>query len=703
MRRLPGWIADWAMIENRRAVLWLPVALGLGVWTYFALTEEPPALTALSALVPLALLWRGLARRGGWWAYALCLLWLAFALGFGAAVLHTRLIASPMLDAPLVETVEGRIIEISRARSGAPRVLLDRVRIYGHETALTPTHIRLTLLDLVPAEVPAIGQRLRSYARLFPPGGPVEPGGFDFRRRAFFERLGGVGYVRDAAVLDLGAAPAADVLDRLGLALQRLRARVSDALRTALPGAEGAFAAAIVVGDRSAIDERDADALRAANLAHLLAISGLHMGLLTGLVFAAVRVGLAGVPMLALNLPGKKIAAAAALAAGAGYLALSGTTVATQRAFIMVAVALVAVLLDRPALSLRALAVAAVIVLLLRPISLLDAGFQMSFAATTALIAGYEALGPRLRIWSDLPRLPRIVLLFVLGLVFTSILAGLATAPFAAFHFNRTSVWGLAANLAAVPAMGFWIMPMAILAGLGAPFGLEGWALAGMGHGIGWVLGVAHHVASWPGAMAPVAAAPETVLALVSLGGAWLALWRTRVRLAGLGALLLALVLWHHAPPRPAVLIAPDGRLIGVLGPEGRAMDHPRTQSFAAETWLRRDGDLATQAEAALRPGFTRVPGGLSAPLGHGWRLEVRASSRIETADLMRLCQPNVLLVARHGSYIDGPCHYLGRDGLARAGAVAAWVEAEGVRLITTGTAEHRPWSPKPKPRAAPE
>ena len=125
-----------------------------------------------------------------------------------------------------------------------------------------------------------------------PNGEPVEPGAFDFRRRAFFERLGGVGLVRGAVLLVPADAHGGGIRDRLFVWLQRQRDGISRALREALPGRQGAFAAAIVVGDRSGIEEVDAEALRASNLAHLLAISGLHMGILTGLIFALSRFSL---------------------------------------------------------------------------------------------------------------------------------------------------------------------------------------------------------------------------------------------------------------------------------------------------------------------------------------------------------------------------------------------------------------------------
>lgn len=677
--------------ESRRFVLWLPVLMGLGIWIYFALETEPPAWVALTALVPACWLVTGHPRRTGFAALTLAWMLAASSIGFALALVSARLADAPRIAYPLGETVEGRVIEISRSASGAPRLLLDKVIVYGLPVEKTPERVRLTMLDAAREDAPAPGAHIRVYATLLPNGEPVEPGGFDFRRHAFFSGLGGIGLVR-GAILNVPPGEAG-LFDRLFVWLARLRADISDHLRTALPGRQGAFAAAIIVGDRSDIGDADQEALRASNLAHLLAISGLHMGILTGLVFGAVRFGLALVPSVALRFSTKKAAAVAALFAGAGYLALSGATVATQRAFIMVAVMFVAVLLDRPALTLRALALAAVIVLAVRPVSLLEAGFQMSFAATAALVCGFEELRRHQmgRAPKGLPlavRIGRGVVVYVGGLLAASLLAGLATAPIAAFHFNRTAPWSLLANLAAVPIMGFWIAPMACLALLLAPVGLGDEALLLMGVGIEAVLEIAHWIARLPGAVQPVRSAPGYVLGIIMAGGLWLILWRGWWRLAGVAVIAAGLVAWETGPRRPDLLVSPGARLVGLVGPEGRALDHGKAQSFAAENWLHSDGDWATQAEAAARPGLTLGKRRVSAELGHGWRLEVFHGRGPEPAELARLCQPGTLLIARNGGSVAGGCRYYGKAALARSGALAVTMTPSGPQIRATGDDE---------------
>ncbi|MEM1161132.1 MAG: ComEC/Rec2 family competence protein [Pseudomonadota bacterium] len=670
-------------LESRRFVLWLPVFMGVGIAWYFALDVEPSPWWAALGAVPFAIAATGLARRIGWAAVAVN--WAAFAvvLGFGSATWSAHRIAAPVVAYPMGETVEGRVIGLSRSASGSPRMLLDRLIIYGVEPERTPDRVRLTILDPVPEVLPMPGQRIRVYATLIPNGEPVEPGAFDFQRRAFFMGLGGVGLTRGYVTL-MPAGNAAGLWDRGRVLLAQIRDSLSRGLRTALPGRQGAFAAAIIVGDRADIEEVDAEALRASNLAHLLAISGLHMGILTGLVFAIVRLLLAAIPYTADAFSTKKAAAIAALVAGLAYLALSGGTVATQRAFIMVAVAFTAVLLDRPAITLRALAIAATVILLIRPISLLDAGFQMSFAATVALVAGFDATrgmsrGHRKRRPWHLA-IPRTLMMYVGGLLFSSLLAGVATGPIAAYHFNRTAPYGLLSNLLALPVMGFWIAPSACIAAVLAPLGLADPVLRLMGLGIEQILRTAHWVASLPGAVQPVQATESVVLALIAIGGLWLSLWRGPWRLAGPLIVFAGLWIWSHPPPRPDVLLSANARLVGVMSPDGRVLDRDRAQSFAAKTWLRRDGDGAEQAMAAARAGMAREKGRLGADFGDGWRLEVFWGRGIVTEALRPLCREKTLMIVRSADAPDGPCRALGKDELARLGAMA--ISTDGGKLI---------------------
>jgi competence protein ComEC len=689
-----------AALEGARGHLlpFAPVLLGLGIGVYFALPVEPaPHLRMGLTLVSLAL---GALGLFGPMVARLPVMALALVIGGVAlAAWRAQAVAAPVLSGRYYGPIEGRVIGIDRSVSDAVRLTLDRVVLPGRNPARTPERVRVALHGPPPDAEPVPGTRVALTGHLAPPGGPVEPGGFDYRRLAWFERLGAVGYSRNPLIELAPPDPG------WALAVTRLRMRLSAALRDRLPGEAGGFVAAILTGDRSGVGLETTEALRRSNLAHLLAISGLHMGLLVGVVYGALRGGLALVPPLALRLPIRKIAALAALAAAAFYLALSGGNVATQRAFVMAAVMLVAVLADRRALSLRSIAMAALIVLAWRPEALLSAGFQMSFAATVALVAVFALLRdapadalanpaqpPDVRARRRPRRLSK-PLRWARDLVLCSLVAGMATAPIAAAQFHRLAEFGLLANLLSVPLMGALVMPAAVLSAVLWPLGLEGAGLWLMQAGTRWILGVAHWVAGFDGAVRPVAAPPGWVLPVMALGELWLALWPGRTRLAGVGVMAVAALGWNAAP-RPLVLVAEDGAQVGVLTDAGRVLSRARGAGFVARNWLAADGDGADQAGAAARPGFRPIPGGVEMDLGDG--VLIHLFGRAAAEGLSAACRPGatVILAARHTGAPPGPCRLFDEGALARSGALALTgadpaLPASAARVV----AGQRPWT----------
>ncbi len=657
-----------ALVAQRGALFpWVPVALGAGIGGYFCWPVEPSlALQAgigALALVAVGLaLWAGPAVSPLFWALAL--------IGCGEVLAAGRAhwVAAPVLQYRYYGPVEGRVIAIDRSGSDAVRLTLDRVVLRDHARDETPARVRVSLHGDQHWHRPGAGEVVILTGHLSPPSGPAEPGGFDFQRHAWFQRIGGVGYTRTPVLL----------LEPRGSDLPLVAARLalSARVQAVLPGETGAFAAALMTGDRSAIGQEVLRDLRRANLAHLLAISGLHMGLVAGFVFASIRVLLALVPVIGLRVPAKKIAALAALTVAAGYLALSGGNVATERAFVMVAVFLLAVVFDRRALSLRAVAVAAIVVLLLRPESLLSPGFQMSFAATAALVFVFG----RLRdagwiagrgIWRP-----------VLAVCLSSAVAGAATAPFAAAHFNQIAVLGLPANLLTVPLMGVLVMPAAVLAALMMPFGAEAPVLWLMGLGLDWILGVAHVVAARDDAVRMVISPNWIVLPVLAFGALLVILWRGRFNWAGLAPVALALLLWTRTD-RPDLLIAENGALAGVMTDKGRALSKEKGSSFVAEIWLENDGDPAQQPIAA-----TRWPEATPVQALSGKRAAESAG-----------CGPDIWLVSSEVIGKELPCRVFDPAKLRGTGAVAVYFNDDGgkdkgPRIVTARQlAGERPWT----------
>ena len=581
--------------ERDRWALWLPVFFALGIGVYFSLDFEPPIHMTAAAAGLAALLAAHLRRS------ALLPAGLAAAIaaaGLFWAGFQTELAHAPVLERSIGPTeVSGRILRQDRIE-GPFRVVLEDVAVARLPPERTPERLRLRLASLPPGAGP--GARIAVLARLRPLPQPALPGGYDPARRAFFEGTGATGFgLGRARLLEPADTPRIERL-RHGIA-----ARIGGAI--ADPALAG-IAIALTTGLRGDLPKAAHEAIRDAGLAHLLAISGLHLGLVAGLVFAAVRAALALWPGIALRYPVKKWAAAAAIAAAFFYMLLAGATVPTQRAFVMVALALLAVMVDRLEIGMRLVALAAFAVLALQPYALTTASFQLSFAAVTALVAVYERLAASLsEIRARLGRAP----FFLAATLLTTVVATLATAPFAAHHFGRIAAYGLAANLLAVPAAAFWIMPAAILSTLAMPLGLEAWPLAVMAAGIDAVLWTAETVSAWPGAVRRFPPMPAAGAIAAAAGGLWLCLWQTRWRLFGLAGLVAALAILAGAHP-PDLMADGDARLFARHA-EGRLYLSKSRAGFLGRVWKEAAGVVEAGSTAPGSPGLSCDPLGCAA------------------------------------------------------------------------------------------
>ncbi|TNE65893.1 MAG: ComEC family competence protein [Alphaproteobacteria bacterium] len=420
-----------------------------------------------------------------------------------------------------------------------------------------PPRIRLLVRTELPDTLLA-GEHVRLSALLVPPDGPGVPGGYDFARDAYFAGIGAEGYAT-SAIVRLGPYDPGGWRARM----ERLRRDVAAEIQDAIPGQAGAVAVALTVGYRNNLTEDTARTLRQAGLSHLLAISGLHMGLVTAAAFFVLEYMFAAIPALALRWRPKKLAAVGAWGIALGYLVLSGASVATIRAFIMVSVAILAVLLDRRVLSLRSVALAALLILVLWPEAVLSIGFQMSFAATAVLVAVYEVVSRKgwLRIGDRSAGPVGRVGRYVMATALTSLVAQAAVAPFALYHFQSVSVIGIAANVVIVPIVSLLVMPLALLALLLMPFGLMTLVATPLGASLSLVLDLAHYFAAAPMALFRSGAPDDLFLAGITgmlvfallLRGRWFCL-----PAAGVMAVLLFVM-----PARQAdILIDSGGRVV---------------------------------------------------------------------------------------------------------------------------------------------
>ena len=643
--------------------------LGLGIWLRF---DAGPVGVGCGLLIfVLLLVMPGFRLQVTWGA-------LAVIVGVAASEMRLHRVDAPVLSEDWRGEVAGRVRIVDATLSGAPRLTLDHVEMEG--LAQVPHRVRVALVRGGP--VPRVGDHARVRAVLAAPRGPSEPGGFDFSRQAYFDRLGAVGYATGA----VHAQAVPDEALALPLRVDRWRGAIADGLIARIDGPEGGIAAALSVGDRRGIPNEVRDNLRDSGLAHLLAISGLHVGLLGGIVYWVIRLALAIPPRISERFAIRKGAAMAALGAVAVYLVMSGASVATQRAFIMASVALLAIVFDRAAVTMRGLAVAAGIILVLRPESLFEAGFQMSFAAAAALVAGYDATRG---FWRARAMRRGIGARFVTGVMataMTSVLAGFATAPFAAYHFNRLVIWGLPANLLATPLMGLWIMPCIVLAAVLAPVGLEGIALALLGVGIGVVLDVAQGFGGLDGAVSGVVAASPLALLGIVAGGLWVMIWRGGIRLAGGVPVLVGLAFWA-GEQRPDLFIARDAALIAGRAEEGRVwVSRARAEGYTAQTWLRRDGEARPDREAAyLRREWSCTARRCRGWTGDDWRIVFLRKGDIYPRD----CTGKTVVIAPHLSEREGlRCLLLGRKTLNGASSLSLTFPQGAAPVVRTA----RPW-----------
>lgn len=686
-------IAAPFLAERERWLLWLPVFFALGIGIYFALPIEPPIWLGMAGLGFLVLF--AMAGRLAPPTLIPALIGLLLASGFTVAQVRTAMVAAPVL-----QTETGAVDVIGTVKAVEPRkrgvrLLMGRLDIEGLEPRETPDRIRITVANGAPGI--EVGDRVTALAILRPPPAPVSPGAFDFGRYAFFRQIGAVGFVLGHVDLLPGPPQATGI--QANAIVAGVRHSLAEEVRSALTGDKGAVAAALMTGERGAVSSSTMEALRHAGLAHLLAISGLHVGLVAGLVFAVARTLLASLAPIALRWPIKKWAAlASALSAGA-YLVLVGATVPTQRAFLMTLVVLLGVVLDRTAVSMRLVAWAAFIVLVARPETLLSVSFQMSFAATTALVAAYEALresrlGQRMQ-GGTLRR----VLVYVASVALTSVIAAMATAPFAAFHFNRVALYSLCANMVAVPIMAFWVMPWALASYVFACLGAINIGLDPMGRGVAAIIATARTVSAWPGASPLFPTPPMTALLLVVAGALWLCLWRRRWRLFGLAPIAFGLAIASFGP-RPDVLVGREAGLIAVRGEAGDLwLSSKREATFSAEMWLRRAGQRT--AKTFPQVGTTEGVDLSCDPLSCIYRRDKHTVALVRDARaLAEDCAHATLLIATvpvNRSSCPAPLAVIDRFDIWRRGAHTlsisdTWWETRTVRRVRGA----RPWVRQP-------
>lgn len=590
-------VLEW---ERGTAFLLIPVFLAAGIVAYYALPTEP-GLTALAGGGALLSLASFLARTRPALHLSILALFLVVA-GMFFAGLETWRAGTKVLGGEISTSITGRVAVIEHQANGRVRLTLDLLDTARPKLRYAPDRIRVSARS-VPVDLDA-GAIVTGVVKLFPPSGPLRPGSYDFSFESYFDRIGANGFFLSGPVqANTDVAPS--IRDRFDAEVENARTALAQHIRARIGGPEGEIAAALIAGTRAGIPEEVNEALRRTGLAHVLSISGLHMALVAWTIMTALRLGFAFFPGFASRRPVKKYAASVALVATAVYLFISGSAVAAERSFIMLAVMLLAVLFDRAALTMRNLAIAATAILVVSPHEVVGPSFQMSFAATAALIGVYAWWSERRAQDASITRQPdaslpmrlaRTGIRYAAGVAGVSIVAGVATTIYGVYHFQRVSPLSLAANLAVMPVVSVLVMPFAVAAMAAMPLGLDGLFLDIMGWGLAMMIVAAdwfsrHSPLDAVGTISVVSVLAMTAALLIAtLATTWLRLLALPLVAAG-----LVMVMFRTTPE---VLISEDARLIAVRLSDGRlAVNRPRPNGFTVEDWTR-----ATLSEALIKP-----------------------------------------------------------------------------------------------------
>lgn len=578
-----------ASSQRRNLILW-PFALILGLITYRILPFEPDAqaLSVFCVLLLIALL----ALRGIRAARDLAQISALFGLGAVLLPVHGALFGTNMLEVPRYGTYQAKVDAVIFDDGVQQRWIVSDIS--GDQDWTVPD-VRKARVLVRGDQAIAPGDRISARIRFYPVPAPAVPGGYDAQFVSHFDGIGAYGSVLG----DLSVVPAhqSGVMDMVNAARRIIGARLVAQLGDRI----GGIATALITGDQSRISEEDYDLMASAGIVHVISISGLHLTLVAGTMFASVRFLLSLSQGWSQRWPIKKIAAVAGIATAFSYMLLSGLVIPAVRSTIMLALVFTAIVAGRQALTMRNVAIAAIIIILVQPTSVFRASFQLSFAAVIALIAAYE-LARRGREDRDRPAQGKVITLMI-DVGTTSIIAGLATLIFTAYHFQQTAPFGVIGNLMVMPVVSFLMMPAALLGTLLVPLGLEAPAYAVLGWSVEIMLWSAGVVRQMSGGFdpSPILAPSALVVALAALG--WMAYCRDRIRLAGpiLAVPLIAVFCLERAPD---IFIADQSQALAVRNGADIALMAGRNNTFATTIWSERymtsisDGHEGTRCDA---------------------------------------------------------------------------------------------------------
>jgi competence protein ComEC len=669
---------DIALQEKDRFFLWIPFLLAIGIAVYFGSTNEPPFWMGLTCLFISGVTTYYL--RSYYIVFLTTLIITIVFAGFSSAQLRTIYLDTHVLIKDFGPAgIQGRIVKIQETEKGM-KITLSHLQVARMRADLVPTMARLHLNTKKP--IIKVGDWIETRGILKPVPAPAAPGSFDFQRHSYFQNIGAIGFIfGEIHILNKNDPQSQSITGFIDDFRKQIEHRINYVFKDQ-PDIR-AIGIAFLTGNKQTINEVTHEKVRASGLAHLLAISGLHIGLVASIIFFSLRFICAHIPYIALNFPIKKGAAVCAIMAALFFTLLTGASIPTIRAFIMTSIVLTGVLLDRKAISLRSVAWAAIIILLLYPESLLGPSFQLSFAAVTGLVAFYE----RRKIISSQSK----TIDYFKDVLSSSFIASTATMPFAAYHFNRIALYGIGANLLAVPLTVFWIMPFGLIALILMPFSLDEYSLTIMGWGISILLWIADTTAQLPYAQLSISAFSNETLAFFTVGGLSLCLFTKKMKYVAILPISLACI-FAIINPKPNILITPDGKLNAIRSEEGRILvSNQRHASFIKTAWVKRWGE-ENQPTEKFQKQLPCDPAGCSYEHASGIQVifntdPMALNEDCQKADLLITPSSNPMICSKPKIIID-------HVSLQSGGAQAIYFEDNKIKVVSDkdirGT---RPWT----------
>lgn len=498
---------------------------------------------------------------------------IGFWVGFSLLAVHGALFGTQMLVFPVFGTYEVVVDRVLSADENTTRLIISDIVPIDDARPVKIKRARLFVRDSLSV---SRGDRVRGRMRLAKVPGPVVPGGFDSQFHGYFDGIGSFGNaIGQLEIIEMGGATP-------GRFVEQMRQGIGQRIDAVLAQPSRGIARALTIGDQTQIADETRETMAVAGIAHILAISGLHLTLVAGGVFFGIRMLLSLSYSLGQRMSVKKVAAVGGIIAAFIYLALSGGSVSAVRATIMLTLVFGAVLAGRRALTMRNVALAAVFVIVTDPASIFRPSFQLSFAAVVALVGVYEVWQHRF----DGDRgLVRRFTAFFGGLAMTSIIAGAATALFAAYHFQQTAPLGVLGNLVALPLVAFIVLPAAFVGVMMMPLGLEAPFLQLMGWCTDQILVVAAIIDGWSAHISGSPLLTPVALVIGFCGLSWLAFLANRMRFVG-PVLAIPLILLFGRDTAPDLLIADSTQAVAVrLNADEMALMAGRTGSFATNAW----------------------------------------------------------------------------------------------------------------------